>query len=102
GSLSPGSGTRISCLFPVVCRGDDRFPFFVLANGHRCTHGCAAVTASPSCEDALADKVILEARNLCKTFRSGKTEVRALVDLSLAIREGSFTVLTGPSGSGKT
>jgi putative ABC transport system ATP-binding protein len=46
---------------------------------------------------------LLEARDLCKTFRPGsRAEVRALQDVSLTIPPGSFTVLTGPSGSGKT
>lgn len=45
---------------------------------------------------------VLEARNLCKFFRSGHAQVRALDDLSMTVEAGSFTVLTGPSGCGKT
>ena len=45
---------------------------------------------------------LLEARDLCRSFRTGKSEVRAIHDVSLVIQEGSLTLLTGPSGSGKT
>ena len=46
---------------------------------------------------------LLEARQLCKSYRPGQVgEVRALEDVSLGIPAGSWTLLTGPSGSGKT
>ncbi len=37
-----------------------------------------------------------------KTYTLGKTEVRALHELTLDIERGEFTVISGPSGSGKT
>ncbi len=45
---------------------------------------------------------LLATRSVCKVYRSGRGEVRALMDVSLAIAPGSFVALTGPSGSGKT
>jgi putative ABC transport system ATP-binding protein len=39
---------------------------------------------------------------LCKEYRLGKTTVRALRNVDLEIRSGSFTCVAGPSGSGKT
>jgi putative ABC transport system ATP-binding protein len=50
----------------------------------------------------MSEAPLLEARNLCRSFRTGKSEVRAIRDVSLIIQEGSLTLLTGPSGSGKT
>lgn len=46
---------------------------------------------------------LFETRSLCKYYRtSGRTEIRALDDVSLGIERGSITVVSGPSGSGKT
>jgi putative ABC transport system ATP-binding protein len=46
---------------------------------------------------------LLEARNVCKYYRTGtRAEVRALHEVSLPIEPGRFVLLTGPSGSGKT
>jgi putative ABC transport system ATP-binding protein len=40
--------------------------------------------------------------DLCKTYRQGDAEVRALDHVTLNIEQGSFICLSGPSGSGKT
>jgi putative ABC transport system ATP-binding protein len=45
---------------------------------------------------------LFEARGLCKTYRTGEVEVRALRDVDLDVRRGEFIVLLGPSGSGKS
>jgi putative ABC transport system ATP-binding protein len=45
---------------------------------------------------------VFVARNLCKTYGSGSTEVRALRDVDLDIDEGELIVLLGASGSGKS
>lgn len=47
-------------------------------------------------------KVLLEAERLCKTFRSGGTEVPAVQGVSLELREGEALGIIGPSGSGKS
>jgi putative ABC transport system ATP-binding protein len=40
--------------------------------------------------------------NVTKSYRAGRTEVRALRGISLAIPAQRFTMVVGPSGSGKT
>ena len=45
---------------------------------------------------------ILEIRNLCKTYGHGETEVKALDNISLDVKQGEFVAVIGPSGSGKS
>jgi spermidine/putrescine transport system ATP-binding protein len=44
----------------------------------------------------------VEARNIVKAFGSGPNAMRALDNVSVAIRENEFFTLLGPSGCGKT
>ncbi|HTM76861.1 MAG TPA: ABC transporter ATP-binding protein [Devosia sp.] len=46
--------------------------------------------------------VLLEVRNLVKTYGSGETATRVLKGLDLSLETGELAALLGPSGSGKS
>jgi len=45
---------------------------------------------------------LIKLSGICKAYRVGESEVRALDGVSLFIREGDFLAIMGPSGSGKS
>lgn len=46
--------------------------------------------------------VILEGKDLCKTFSNGSIQQHVLKNLNITIEKGDFTVIMGSSGSGKS
>ncbi len=46
--------------------------------------------------------LVIEARNLTKTYRMGEFDVQALRDVSFTIERGEVISIMGPSGSGKS
>jgi putative ABC transport system ATP-binding protein len=59
-------------------------------------------TLATSPDPDLAAPPIIVARDLGKTYRSGKLEVPALRNVNFAITPGEFVAIVGPSGSGKS
>jgi putative ABC transport system ATP-binding protein len=49
-----------------------------------------------------ASPVLVRARNVSKTYRTGSIDAEALHGVSLELRAGELALLMGPSGSGKT
>jgi len=47
-------------------------------------------------------KVVLELKNVTKTYTTGGTQFNALDKVNLKIYQGEFVSITGPSGSGKS
>jgi putative ABC transport system ATP-binding protein len=45
---------------------------------------------------------VIRLRNLCKTYKSGEVEVRAVREVNLEIERGGFVAVMGASGSGKS
>jgi putative ABC transport system ATP-binding protein len=44
----------------------------------------------------------VELKKICRIYRRDGAPVAALLDVDLALQQGSFTAVTGPSGSGKS
>jgi putative ABC transport system ATP-binding protein len=59
-------------------------------------------TLLSSTVDGNAQTPVILARDLGKTYRSGKLEVPALRKVNFAITPGEFVAIVGPSGSGKS
>jgi len=49
-----------------------------------------------------ADKTVVLASDLCKTYEIGDAKAEVLKSVNLKVGKGEFTVISGPSGSGKT
>ena len=49
-----------------------------------------------------AKPILVDVRQVTKTFRRGAEEIRVLDRLDLSIQQGEFDALMGPSGSGKS
>ncbi|WP_416389687.1 ABC transporter ATP-binding protein [Serpentinicella alkaliphila] len=47
-------------------------------------------------------ELMIEIKNLFKTYKNGSISVQALDGVDLRIEEGEFVAITGPSGSGKS
>jgi putative ABC transport system ATP-binding protein len=64
--------------------------------------GSSSSTPLHATPEASATAPVILARDLGKTYRSGKLEVPALRKVNFAITPGEFVAIVGPSGSGKS
>ena len=44
---------------------------------------------------------LLEVNNICKTYGSGETAVKALKNVSFSVPKGEYVAIVGESGSGR-
>ncbi len=49
-----------------------------------------------------SESVMIEVKELSKTYQLGKVDVHAMVDVTFRINAGEFVAVMGPSGSGKS
>jgi putative ABC transport system ATP-binding protein len=48
------------------------------------------------------NNIAVELRNVCKTYKMGEVDVKALCNIDMKIKKGEFVSIIGPSGSGKS
>jgi ABC-type transporter Mla maintaining outer membrane lipid asymmetry ATPase subunit MlaF len=53
-------------------------------------------------EDVHLFRIMLELKNIIKTYHVGTEDIQVLKDVDVTIQDGEFVAIMGPSGSGKS
>ncbi|HDP73910.1 MAG TPA: ABC transporter ATP-binding protein [Candidatus Woesearchaeota archaeon] len=64
--------------------------------------GASEKSKPSSKKDDAGRRAVIELKELCKFYKMGKSEVRALNGVKLKIFQGEMVAIVGPSGSGKS
>lgn len=64
--------------------------------------GTGTMKRNGECEMENTNRVILEAKDLCKTYIVDKYSNNVLQNVNFKVMEGEFVSVMGPSGSGKS
>lgn len=80
----------------VVCAGD------IVAARQALTHAARLRLEQMHSKREVSDEVVVQVRNLAKSYKVGKQHVQALGGVDVTVHRGEFVALVGPSGSGKS
>jgi putative ABC transport system ATP-binding protein len=62
----------------------------------------ASTVTLPTAAQPTLTEYMIDARNINKTYESGRIRIEALKDVNFAVRKGEMVAIMGPSGCGKT
>lgn len=52
--------------------------------------------------NAFNESIVLDVRNICKTYQAKNGEIEALKNINFNVKEGEYISIIGPSGCGKS
>jgi NitT/TauT family transport system ATP-binding protein len=71
-------------------------------NGYSVMSGVETSRTGSENKTTAGEQVLVELRNINKTYKSPRGDIHALENINLEIRDGEFLSLLGPSGCGKS